>query len=104
MRMVCLCCVLDEVNLKPLPGFIETFIPKVLVDAVYADCAILGDNTETWIAQSENFEQNNVTFSHYKNHTTGKVSADFPSWCKLSDAFQGSISDQQLAEQIYVLG
>ena len=72
--MVFLCCVLDEVNLKPLPGFIEAFLPRVFVDAGYADCGILGDNTETWIAQSENFELNNVTFSHYKNHTTGKVS------------------------------
>ena len=25
---------------------------------------ILGDNTETWIAQSDNFELNNVTFCH----------------------------------------
>ena len=72
--MVFLCCVLDEVNLKPLPGFIEAFLPRVFVDAGYADCGILGDNTETWIAQSEKFELKNVTFSHYKNHTTGKVS------------------------------
>ena len=92
--MVFLCCVLDEVNLKPLPGFIEAFLPRVFVDAGYADCGILGDNTETWIAQSENFELNNVTFSHYKNHTTGKVSVwIFPhgALCKCSDAFPGSI-------------
>ena len=104
--MVFLCCVLDEVNLKPLPGFIEAFLPRVFVDAGYADCRILGDNTETWIAQSENFELNNVTFSHYKNHTTGKVSV----WiflhgalCKCSDAFPGSISDEQITEQIDVI-
>ena len=48
--------VLDEVNLKPLPGFIQEFLPKVLVDAGYSDCGILGDNTETWISRSENFE------------------------------------------------
>ena len=34
--MVFLCCVLDEVNLKPLPGFIEAFLPRVFVDAGYA--------------------------------------------------------------------
>ena len=82
--------VLDGVNLKPLPGFIKAFLPKVFIDAGYSDCGILGDNTETWIVQSENFELNNLTFSHYKNHTTGKVSVwIFPHgalW-KCSDAF-----------------
>ena len=104
--MVFLCCVLDEVNLKPLPGFIEAFLPRVFVDAGYADCGILGDNTETWIAQSENFDLNNVTFSHYKNHTTGKVSVwIFPhgALCKCSDAFPGSISEEQITEQIDVI-
>lgn len=104
--MVFLRCVLDEVNLKPLPGFIEAFLPRVFVDAGYADCGILGDNTETWIAQSENFELNNLTFSHYKNHTTGKVSVwIFPhgALCKCSDAFPGSISDEQLTEQLVVI-
>ena len=104
--MVFLRCVLDDVNLKPLPGFIEASLPRVFVDAGYADCGILGDNTETWIAQSENFELNNLTFSHYKNHTTGKVSVwIFPhgALCKCSDAFPGSISDEQLTEQIGVI-
>lgn len=98
--------VLDGVNLKPLPGFIEAFLPKVFIDAGYSDCGILGDNTETWIAQSENFELNNLTFSHYKNHTTGKVSVwIFPhgALCKCSDAFPGSISDEQITQQIGVI-
>ena len=72
--IVFLRCVLDEVNLKPLSGFIIAFFLRVFVDAGYADCRILGVNTEIWIAQSENFELDNVTFSHYKNHTTGKLS------------------------------
>ena len=104
--MVFLRCVLDEVNLKPLPGFTEAFLPRVFVDAGYADCGILGDNTETWIAQWENFELNNLTFSHYKNHTTGKVSVwIFPhgALCKCSDSFPGSISDEQLTEQLGVI-
>ena len=95
--------VLDEVNLKPLPGFIDAFLAKVFIDSGYSDCGILGDNTETWIAQSENFELNNLTFSHYKNHTTGKVSVwIFPhgALCKCSDAFPGSISDEQITQQI----
>ena len=61
---------------------------------------------QTWIAQSENFELNNLTFSHYKNHTTGKVSVRiFPhgALCKCSDAFPGSISDEQLIKQIGVI-
>ena len=44
--MVFIRCVLDEVDLKPFPGFIE-FIYIVFVDAGYADCGILGDDTET---------------------------------------------------------
>ena len=98
--------VLDAVNLKPLPGFIQAFLRKVFIDAGYSDCGILGDNTETWIAQSENFELNNLTFSHYKNHTTGKVSVwIFPhgALCKCSDAFPGSISDEQITQQIGVI-
>lgn len=35
--MVFPCCVLDEVNLKPLPGFSEAFLPRVFVDVGYAD-------------------------------------------------------------------
>lgn len=45
--MVFIRCVLDEVDLKPFPGFIEAFLPKVFVDAGDTDCGILGDNTET---------------------------------------------------------
>ena len=29
----------------------------------------LGDATETWISQFENYEINNINFSSYKNHT-----------------------------------
>ena len=36
--MAFLCFVLDEVNLKPLREFIEAFLPRVFVDAGYADC------------------------------------------------------------------
>ena len=104
--MVFIRCVLDEVDLKSLPGFIEACLPKVFVDAGYADCGILGDNTETWIAQSENFELNNLTFSQNKKQTTGKVSVwIFPHGAlyKCSDAFPGSISDEQLTAQIDAL-
>ena len=59
--MVFIRCVLDELVVKLLPGFIEACLPNVFVDAGYADCGIVGDNTETWIAQSENFE---LTTSH----------------------------------------
>lgn len=58
----------------PLPGFIEAFFAKKFVDAGYAECGIPGDNTETWVSQSDNYDIDNLTFSHYTNHTTGKVS------------------------------
>ena len=44
-----------------------------LWDFLHADYGILGDSTETWITQSENFEPNNATVSYYKNRTTVKV-------------------------------
>lgn len=98
--MAFLCFVLDEVNLKPLPEFIEAFLPRVFVDAGYADCGILGDNTETWIAQSENFGLNNVTCC-IKKITIGKVSVwIFPhgTLCKCSDAFPGSQMNKLLSK------
>ena len=57
-------------ELKPLPGFMEEFLG-------YADTEALGDATDTLIGQSEkseNFDINNITYSLYKNHTTGKIS------------------------------
>ena len=57
-------CVFDCIDPAPLPGFIESFLPKKFVDAGYAECGILGDNTETWLSQFENFDTNNLTFSH----------------------------------------
>lgn len=98
--------VFESINLKPFPGFLEKKMPKKFSDAGFGDCALLGDNTETWISQSENFELNNVTFSHYKNHTTGKVSIwIFPhgGLCLCSDAYPGTISDEKLTEEIGVL-
>ena len=60
-------------DLSPLPGFVEALLPKVLKDAGFAETEAMGDATETWISQSENFDVNNITFSNYKNHTTGKT-------------------------------
>jgi len=59
-------CVFDCIDPAPLPGFIKSFLPKKFVDAGYAECGILGDNTETWVSQFENFDTNNLKFSHYK--------------------------------------
>lgn len=65
----------ESLGLKPLPGFVEEFLPREFIEAGYEDTETLGDATETWIGQSENFDINNITFSSYKNHTTGKTSA-----------------------------
>lgn len=96
----------DRINLKPLPGFIVALLPKKFVDVGYSECGILGGNTETWISQFENFDINNLTFSHYKNHTTGKISVwIYPhgALCKCSDAYPGTISDEHITKQIGVL-
>ncbi|CAH3014572.1 unnamed protein product, partial [Porites evermanni] len=54
-------------------------MPKSFMESGYGDTALTGDATEIWISQSENFDINNITFSNYKNHTTGKI-------CFISDA------------------
>ena len=55
-------------------------MPKDFVEAGYSDTAVIGDATEVWISQSENYDLNNITFSSYKNHTTGKMCMDSTSW------------------------
>ncbi|XP_028518951.1 uncharacterized protein LOC110252056 [Exaiptasia diaphana] len=96
----------DCLDLRPLPGFVQAFLPKVFEDAGFAETEVLGDATESWIAQSENFEVNNITFSNYKNHTTGKT----PVWIYphggllcCSDTYPGTISDKDITEQCGVL-
>ena len=49
--MVLICCTFESIDMKPLPGFIEAFLPQCFPDAGFSDVGILGDNTETWTAQ-----------------------------------------------------
>ena len=69
--MVLIRCTFESIDMKPFPGYIEAFLPKCFGGAEFSDAGILGDSTETWITQFENYDVNNFT---YKNHTTGKVS------------------------------
>ena len=76
------------------------------MESGYGDTALIGDATEIWISQSENFDINNITFSNYKKHTTGKICL----WTlppgfllKCTDAFPGSITDAGITEQSCVL-
>jgi len=53
-----------------------------------------------------NFDVNNITFSQYKNHTTGKTSVwitPYGSLLKCSDKYPGTISDSDVTEQSGVL-
>lgn len=54
----------DCLDLSPLLGFVQAFLPKVFEEAGFAETEVLGDATESWIAQSDNFEVNNITFSN----------------------------------------
>ena len=93
-------------DLSPLPGFVDAFLPKVFRDAGFAETEALGDATETWIAQSENFDVNNITFSNYKNHTTGKTAVwIYPHGGLLccSETYPGTITDHDITEQSGVL-
>ena len=88
-------------DLSPLPGFVEAFLPKVFKDAGFVEAEALGDATETWILQPENFDVNKITFSNYKNHTTGKTAVwIYPNGGLLccSETYTGTISDQDITQ------
>lgn len=67
---VFLSTVFKWLELKPLLAFVQAHLPQEFYDAGYGETEALGDATETWISQSENYDINNITFSSYKNHTT----------------------------------
>lgn len=93
---VFLVTVFESIYLSPLTGELQAFMPKEFYDAVFPGASCLGDGTETYIRASENFEVSNVTFSHYKSHTTGKTSiwiTPHGSLLHCSDTYPGSISD-----------
>ena len=74
----------------------EAFLPQVFKDAGFVEAEALGDATETWISQSENFDVNNITFNNHKNHTTGKTAVwIYPHGGLLccSETYPGTISD-----------
>ena len=96
----------ESIDLTPLPGEILAFLPKDFWEAGFGNTSCLGDCTETWIAPSENFDVNNVTFSQYKNHTTGKTSVWITpcgSLIQCSDTYPGTITDADITEQSGVL-
>ena len=96
----------ESIDLTPLPGEILAFLPKDFWEAGFGNTSCLGDCTETWIAPSENFDVNNVTFSQYKNHTIGKTSVWLTpcgSLIQCSDTYPGTITDADITEQSGVL-
>ena len=98
--------VFERVGLTPLPGETEAFIPTEFINAGFGDTSCLGDCTETNILASENFDVNNITFSQYKNHTTGKTAVWITpqgSLLQCSDTYPGTISDNDITEQCGVL-
>ena len=103
---VFLVAVFESIDLAPLPGELAANLPKDFNDAGFGDTSCMGDCTETQIAVSENFDVNNITFSQYKNHTTGKTSVwitPYGSLLKCSDTYPGTISDSDITEQSGVL-
>lgn len=75
-------------------------------DAGYGETEALGHATETWIGQSENYDINNITFSSYENHTTGKTSVwiyPYGALLNFIETFPGTLSDKGITEQCEVL-
>ena len=98
--------VFECVELKPLPGFVQAYLLQEFYDVGYRDTEVLGDATETWISQSENYDINNITLSSYKNHTTRKTSIwIYPHGGLLhcSDTYPGTLSYKDITEQCEVL-
>ena len=98
--------VFECLELKPLLGFVQAHLPQEFYDAGYGETEALGDATETWISQSENYDINNITFSSYKNHTTGKTSVwiyPHSGLLHCRDTYPGTISDKDITEQCEVL-
>ena len=60
---VFLSSVFQAIDMTPLPGLVNTFLPKQFVEAGYCDVALIGDATEIWISQSENYDLNNIGVS-----------------------------------------
>ena len=48
--------VFEAIDMTPLPGFVDKFMPKQFAEAGYCDTAVSGDASEVWISQSENYD------------------------------------------------
>ena len=95
--------VFECLDLKMLPGVVQAYLPQEFYDAGYGETEALGDATET---QFENYEINHINFSSYKNHTIWKTSVwIYPHGGLLhyTDAYPGTITDKDTAEQCKVL-
>ncbi|XP_022786975.1 uncharacterized protein LOC111327131 [Stylophora pistillata] len=98
--------VFERIGLTRLPGEGEAFIPTEFINAGFEDTSCLDDCTETNILASEKFDANNITFSQYKNHTTGRTAVWVTpqgSLLQCSDTYPGTISDNDITEQCVVL-
>ena len=103
---MCSSAVFESIDLATLPGKLAANLPKDFNDAGFGDTSCMGGCTETQIPALENFDVNNITFSQYKNNTTGKTSVWITpsrSLLKCSDTYLGTISDCDITEQSGVL-
>ena len=89
----------ESIDLTPLPGELQAFLPKDFNDHVWA-------TAESRIVASENFDINTITSSQYKNCTTGKTAvwiAPHGSLLHCSDTHPGTITDNYITGQCRVL-
>ena len=61
---------LNVLNPNHYLGLSQAYLPQEFYDAGYGETEALGDATETWISQFENYEINNINFSSYNIRTT----------------------------------
>ena len=99
--MVFLSSLYNCINLQSAPGFLQTEMPRMLLETGHHLTNQLNDCTGLRLQHASNLDLNALTFSDYKNTTTAKAYIDIVSHgggLIFSNFYPGSISDSEITE------
>ena len=97
--IVFLASMFNCIDLKPVPGFLQSMMPKIFIETGHHFTDQLGDCTEFKLQNASNLDLNTLIFSDYKNTTTAKAYVGIaPHSGRLifSSVYPGSISDSEI--------
>ena len=100
--VIFLATVFNKINLKPSNSFLVEMMPKSFVETGHGSTDLVIDATEFKLQMASNYELNSLTFSNYKNHTTGKALigiAPHGLGVLFSDVYPGSITDSEITDK-----